>query len=188
MGVPYAAIVDLDLIRVSAEFKKVARLFLTDSSEAESLVAKISQQIQSFPVETIVNNTLQKIDQLRTRLAELEIEKPDQQLEWLRARINEIKSDASLWADIKRSGINSSILTAETRSNLNRLLDQCASKGLFLVSAGERESWLEPDVSYTKNKSAYTVEALSHINSPRFLSSSVLSQFMKRVHQFLHSK
>lgn len=53
MGVPHAAIVDIDLIRVSPEFSKVAQAFLEHVGEAERLAADVRPCVEATPAPTL---------------------------------------------------------------------------------------------------------------------------------------
>lgn len=52
MGVPHAAIVDIDLIRVGPEFSKVVQAFLGDAQEAERLSASVRACVEATPAPT----------------------------------------------------------------------------------------------------------------------------------------
>ena len=118
-------------------------------------------------------------------MVELVLPGPEKELEWLRARLNEIRADANSWSKLKRSGIRSDLLDFQARTALERLIGVCAAAGLFLVPAGERESWLEPEVPYSKNKTAYIMKALEHVASGKLADNAPLSVFIRGVHAYL---
>ncbi len=187
MGIPHAAIVDIDLIRVGPEFLKVAEAFLKDTSEAERLAANIRSHIEATPAADLVTATLDKLQELPVSLIDQTMSEPEKQLEWLRARLRDIRADASSWSTLKRLGVNSDRLDGQALADLKRLIDVCAAAGLFLVPVGERESWLGPDVPYSKNKTAFTTKALEYLASKKLAPNAPLATFMHDVHAFLEA-
>jgi hypothetical protein len=53
---------------------------------------------------------------------------------------------------------------------------------------GERESWLEPDVPYSKNKTAYTRKALEYLASKQMADDAPLAVFMCNAHAYLDAQ
>jgi hypothetical protein len=188
MGVPHAAIIDLDLIRVGPEFSRVAKAFLKNTNEVEELAGRIRCSVEATPPGDFVRKAFEYLAALPANLAKLELDSPDKELEWLRARLSDARAHANSWSDLKRFGERSEQLDAHVLADLRRLILICASAGLFLVPFGERESWLEPEVPYSKNKTAYTTKALEYLASGKLREDAPLATFMRDVHNYLGSQ
>lgn len=185
MGVPHAAIVDIDLVRVAPEFERVANAFLKDTSDVLNLASQVRACIDATAPEELISNSLQQVENLRAALARERFDGPERELEWLRARLSDIRADANAWSDIKRSGIHSIRLTPGAREALQKLIAACAESGLFLVPVGEREGWLAPALPYTKNKTKFTTDALEYLAAGRLTDEAPLAVFMRDVHTYL---
>ncbi|WP_034995708.1 AAA family ATPase [Beijerinckia mobilis] len=188
MCVPHAAIVDIDLIRIAPEFLKVVQAFLKDTEEAVQLAASVRSCIEATPSSDLVAKVIGHLEELPVKMAELNLASAEKKLEWLKGRLSDLRAETSAWSKLKRFGVQSDLLNEKAKDDLKRLIHICADVGLFLVPVGERESWLEPDVPYSKNKTAYTTRALEYLASRKLGDDAPLSKFMNDLHAYLDTQ
>lgn len=144
----------------------------------KSLIAKAT---------SVDSNAEERLAEIMSLLAEVKekIESmgdPEQKLKWLKARLKEIREAASFWGTLKQKGVE--VLPTDARRLFDKVDQASRTHGLFIVPAGQREAWLTPDVSYTRNKTKWTEAALKYIASSKFGNNHRLMKFVTGIREY----
>lgn len=181
MGVPCAVMVDFDVLRVRSEFKKIFKAldgdWLTIEAEYDSLIKEIEG---SDTADSRLRSALSLVKQARKKLHRQGDAR--QQLVWLRARLKDIRESASVWGELKKRGARG--LTASANPSYDFIIEKCECIGLFIVSAGEREAWLIPEVPYTTDKPKWTESALRYLARNSLPETHPLRKYVRSVWRF----
>ena len=180
LQVPVAVIADFDILRSEADVTRVVEALGHDFSAFEHDFRVASSALaEQAPLQSeseALNAVEARISQIRSRGAEGSITGAD------RRAISAALNDAQQWSEAKRYGVRR--LRGEQRQAGDRLLDNLASIGLFVVRNGELESWDESLPS--EQKDVWIREALEKVESdPSSFYKSV--SFMKSIASFLNS-
>ncbi|WP_168452489.1 AAA family ATPase [Sphingopyxis microcysteis] len=182
MGTGHAVIVDFDILRDGLEFQR--------------LVEALGGSWEDFRDDyRILMDEIEAADRPEDRVAAAEVAIQDMlgiirsdklgrdRLAALRHPIRLVRDKASAWSELKKKGREG--LSEDGRGLFDKIEAQSASIGLFIVPCGERESWLPGIVDYSRNKSAWTEDALSAVASGNLQNDHPLRVFMERVRKFV---
>jgi hypothetical protein len=188
-GIPYAAIVDFDILRSTDEFR-----ILAVSAGAENVpeLVALQQKIQA-ELDGDVATEREKI--LISDLAKLvgeatpsnSSEEADANILRLRRETKSLFDSADAWAKAKKSG--RAALTKETQAVFDDLNRKCRTCGIFIVLIGDLEGWLE-ELGHQRsaNKSKWITDALTWLYKNRLSKDSSIYKFVKEVHEHLVGK
>jgi len=184
MDIPCALIVDFDALRVSAELSAMAKgmgvstkalmghytIFIREVEGSDDALARLSK------VQGEIAGMLESVVKSGTQAQAAE------SLIGLRRSASRLRENASIWSDLKKQGRGKlSSIALDRFKKIDAILRR---KGIFVVPVGEREAWLE-DVPYSKNKSGWTIDALSYLGNNTLPKRAPLRIFMKSVWKHL---
>jgi energy-coupling factor transporter ATP-binding protein EcfA2 len=169
-----AVIADLDLLREREVFRNLYRTLGGDFEQIEGLYNTVSSSLGSLSPETSVRDFLASIKALIA-----EVEKSRELSSAIRKEGHRLLDRAGDWSGAKRHGIDQ--LRGGDRRTARALLAKCCENGLFLVPAGEIESWWRDGPA---DKSEWFPKAIEELarNEGAF-SESI--EFMTRVRNWL---
>lgn len=182
MGVPCALVVDFDGLRIRDEFRALYEGVGGLWADIESAYDDLLREIEG------VDTAAARLEEAQALLDGIVSEikrRGDAQLRLslLRKRIKEVRESASTWAQAKKRGKDS--LSAAGKVSFDLIDRRCRQLGLFIVPCGEREAWLEPEVTYAKNnKRAWTGRALGYIGENPLSQDHALRTFVSEVYAF----
>jgi energy-coupling factor transporter ATP-binding protein EcfA2 len=134
LSVRVAVIADLDLMRNRAEFEKLIGVLGGDFETLRSDYISTCSALAALPPQITARAATARLRELAT-----EIELQTSVTTEHRKALDELIREAADWSQAKRYGIYK--LKGGARAAGERLLNQCADLGLFLVPFGELESW-----------------------------------------------
>jgi energy-coupling factor transporter ATP-binding protein EcfA2 len=185
MGVPCAIVVDFDALRIGEEFKRLYVDLGGDWSKIQTDYSALRQLIEKE------SDSQQEIANILALVAEIQSEigkqgNFDQQLTWANNRLKSTKEAGTPWDKLKEMGMAG--LSTAAQEFFQRINAETTKHGLFIVPAGERESWLTPDVPYSKrNKRAWTEQALEYLAAKPLVDTHPLRGFVSQIYEMLIS-
>jgi AAA domain, putative AbiEii toxin, Type IV TA system len=186
LGVPYAAIVDFDVIRVGVELSSLLDKFNIEPIERSRILGlqvAIAKYIERIPAEELLERVITGlIDEIA--LSKDESLSSEKRLSRLLGNLKRVRESGACWKESKKLGKDS--LDEAHKTQFEELWMHCAARGLFIVPVGELEGWLSPfGLSYTSNKSKWIVSALELIPSLRPSSDINPWKFLNHVFDYL---
>jgi ABC-type cobalamin/Fe3+-siderophores transport system ATPase subunit len=174
LNVKCSAIADFDLLRNKREFKK---LFETLGGDFKSIESEYNSSISALDdLKRIL-----KIEDFAVQVREVidKIESAKKISGANKETISNLLAESSDWSIAKKFGIRK--LKGGAHKDCVSLLNQCKSKGLFIIPYGELESfWLAGPAK----KSEWILEALTEL-SKDLTTFSVASSFMDEIYKYL---
>lgn len=157
MDVPHAVIVDFDLLRRRDETKAMAVKMGVPWSEIEGAYDLLTTEIEGADTpEARVVEVHATISEMQRLLSESD--DPRRALTKIRRSAQSMRETASIWSDLKKSGIGK--LSSAAGEAFATIDTAFRKNGVFVVPVGEREAWLPETVPYSANKNRWTGEAL----------------------------
>ena len=156
LQIPTAVIADLDLLKNYAEFSSVYAALGGDLPSNKPLYSVASSQLGDqgavLPLAEFTNEFRQLIVRIETehRLS------PES-----RRRGSDLLENAADWSEAKKYGIDK--LKGGARENTRRLIEECATVGLFLVPKGELEGWWRDGPAVKRDWIAAAIDKLSSV-------------------------
>ena len=190
LGIKYAMIADIDLIRDTHEFKKFLKN-VNDKDLTEKILKNRDKIISFFEEKNnktkILTKTLSRMSSLVNEINVTESEeRNDKILLDLRSELNKIRNDSDIIVDLKKRGRGA--LNSELSEVFDELYEDCKKTGLFLVPVGELESWLEDyDIKRTDNKKNWITKALTKLFSVEVNQEKQIWKFMNEIQQYFES-
>lgn len=186
LGVPYAAIVDFDVIRVSVELSSLLDKFNIEPIEKSKILnlqTAIANYIERIPPDELLAKVVTGLmDEIE--LSKDEVLPSEKRLSRLLGNLKRVRESGACWKESKRLGRES--LDEVHQAKFDELWMLCALQGLFIVPVGELEGWLSPfGLSYTSHKSKWIVSALELIPSLEPSSNIDPWKFLGRVFDYL---
>nr|WP_298689514.1 AAA family ATPase [uncultured Dongia sp.] len=185
--VPHVVIVDFDVLRESAELKRL----LPTIDDATPTIQRV-MELQAV----IANEVLQKTDRevyLET-LAALTAciaaapttvdaqEDASRELQNLKRNIDKAQDYAKKWAKVKEHGRDA--LSPVGQKHFDDLEQLCRQLDIFIVPVGGLEGWLK-SVTGSRKKGRWIGKALEHVAKTKLGDSEPLVKFVDDVHQHL---
>jgi hypothetical protein len=181
MGVSCAVIVDFDILRVRDDLKTLYESLGGTWSAIQGLHDSLVKEIEGTDSSNArLESALELIDDARRDIASHG--DSASQLVWLRRRLSDVREKATVWGTLKSQGENGLATTA--KPHFDSIIAKCEELGLFIVTAGERETWLIPQIPYTKNKRNWTKSALTYLSVNRLKDTHSLKMFVSAVREF----
>jgi hypothetical protein len=181
MGVPCAVVVDFDILRVRDELRAVIEALGGNwnaiKPDYDHLIDHI-EGVGDADARLIAATTL--LDEVRMNLA-AQGETP-RQLEWLRRRLKDVREKASVWDELKRTGVDG--LSSTAKPYFYAINSECTRLGIFVAGAGEREAWLTPQVAFTPNKRHWTELALTYLSTSPLPETHRLRKYVEAIWQY----
>lgn len=174
LNVKCCAIADFDLLRNKKEFKKLYEILGGDFSTIESIynssISALDDLKRIMKIEDFVTKMREEIDKVETANKITGANKNT---------ISNLLSESSDWSVAKKFGIRK--LKGGAHRDCQTLLDECKSKGLFLIPYGELESfWLVGPAE----KSEWILEALKEL-SKDLSTFKEASYFIDEIYNYL---
>lgn len=188
LSIPFSAIVDFDVIRVTNEFKSLLEeleFASEDINRVLSLQSKIVEYIENVNQEEMLKAQLRELDGEIKRIRENEGNANTEKLiTELAGNLKRIRESGSPWKEYKKFGVKA--LDEQHQNLFYELSSLCEKNGLFIVSVGELEGWLvEHGIPHSSKKSKWIVKALEAIPN---LTPEVKKEpwsFVENVFQYL---
>ncbi|MFE2879645.1 AAA family ATPase [Streptomyces roseus] len=173
-GIPTAVIADLDLINEATKIRRAVEVLGGTWADIKTDVEILQRQMTD---ERIIPSAQAVKEQVNQILADAKQGKmlTDEQCE----KIGSLLKSSTSWRSLKKSGLN--FLSGTPYNATKRVIDHCATVGLFLVPVGELESWIRE--IETKKKPAWFAEAFEkgHYLRP----SAELQEFCRQITAYL---
>lgn len=200
MGVRAVGIVDFDVLNDRTELEKSLNTFgFSDDDVAELLQIQetIAKAVKEASPDERLANVQAKLDEVRTKLAELAAKRftsPEEErkakdglLRQMESRFHELAETAKVWKAVKQAG--RSALTPETKLAFDDLWEQCASLGLFINPCGELEAMLTGyGVASTTDKKAWITKALQLMPGLSPDDTKYPWRFLHSVHEYITAR
>jgi hypothetical protein len=182
MGVPFAIVLDFDILSELGDFKQAFTDLGGDWSVALPLFEQIRRSVLNLQRDPL--STEERLQQgLSTLLNSLDgiagEPTPEKQLNYFKHRLADARAQLSEWAKLKASGVGG--LSDEGKACFATLGAACRQRGLFIVPVGEREAWLVPDLPYTKNKNKWTRDAIKFLTVTPLTEQVPLRKFVNDI-------
>jgi energy-coupling factor transporter ATP-binding protein EcfA2 len=173
-AIPTVGVVDIDIFNSSKDFTETLTTFLDgqDFSEIAALQEEVATHIESSSEDKVLAEIKKKLSEFIDQLNDHQ-----HTLSGARSALDRIKSESSLWADLKKHGI--SHLEEPLRSKASKVIEFSASHGLFIVPVGELESWIKLGV----RKNRWIVPALEAIHMGN--CPEELTDFVRKIQLFI---
>jgi hypothetical protein len=197
MGIPAAAVVDLDVLNNSGEFStQCEACFMSEVETAEvvDLQQRIKNSIESSDNQGRISSTLDGIGTLQAQVKALRElanrstnrSEQDRLLDRIRRECLRLADCAKQWRDVKQSG--RSALADDVKECFDELLETCAAHGLFINDAGELEGMLvDVGMPYSTNKREWIQAALKLVQNIEIDDKKNPGRFVSRICQYLLS-
>jgi predicted ATPase len=182
MGVPFAIVLDFDILSEQGEFRQVFTELGGDWTEVLPLFEKIRRSVLHLHRDPLSNEERlqQALSTIYNSLEGVAGEPtPDKQLNFFKHRLDDARKQLSAWAKLKASGFRG--LSGEGKEAFTALDLKCRQRGLFIVSVGEREAWLVPEVPYTTNKNKWTRDAIKFLTATPLSEEAPLRKFVSDI-------
>ena len=169
---PVCAIVDLDILNSEQVLHELLVLFATEPSITEllGLRAKIAEVVEKAPETDLITKLQSSVDEWRKNAYT--------DLREARKRLGEIADRASKWKTVKATGVD--YFSGAERTSVDDFVSKCAGIGLFVVTRGELEGWMNLGVSKGREWNRKALEELHNGKCP-----AELRQFVEGVVKFL---
>ncbi len=177
LDIPVAAIVDLDVISDPDRLKLILQS-MTDNTSAQALTERarrIVGEVKKLPPTVSSKNAKQRLVALS-----------DQVVDWengsdvsLRRELNRLSSELDRMRRLK----SASQLPSPVKVELDSLLVELATKGLFVVPVGQLEDWFEEAKISASTKWAWANEAASYAQTATPQSGEIW-EFLRRIVKF----
>ena len=156
-GTPVAVVADIDVLRPDKDLDEVYKVLTEKDMPAELKVRQkqLDAYAENRPEEEVFRELKKNVSELMQQM-----EEGKHTLEGARSALSRIKNETSKWSAIKRDGI--AVLPVDEKGNADQLIIELAKVGLFVVTVGELEGWINLGI-HKKNK--WIVPALEVINS-----------------------
>lgn len=182
MAIGHAVIVDFDILRDGNEFRRLVEVLGGQWADFSSDYQAFLDEIEAAdrPADRVASADVA----IQELTAIIRSDRPyRERLEALRYPLRSVKEKASVWSELKRRGRDG--LSSDGKVIFDAV-EACSAKiGLFIVPCGERESWLPGIVDYSRNKPAWTEEALAALAAGKLQDDHPLRAFMLRVRKFV---
>lgn len=169
---PVCAIVDLDILNSEQVLRELLVLLASEPliTELLGLRAKIAEVVEKAPEADLLAGLQSSVDEWRKNSYT--------DLRDARKRLGEIADKASKWKTVKAAGVN--YFSGADRAAVDNFVTQCAGIGLFVVTKGELEGWMNLGVSKGREWNRKALDELHNGKCP-----AELRQFIESVVRFL---
>jgi len=175
--VPFATIVDLDILNSKDNFQKLISPFYENIPDE---VMKIQNEIESAVGELSEDESLEKgTNEVKILFDQLQGKKHN--LSGLRGALDRIETSLSKWDGIKEKGIAG--IPSSVQEKAKKLIDELKNAGVFVVPVGELESWIDLG---TRRKNKWILGALTKLENET--CPSELKSFLQEVLDFFVKK
>lgn len=173
-GTPVCAIVDIDILNSEHVLVEILRTLSTTppSDELRELRRNIAEVIEKTTEEQLIADLRKSVDSWLSGV--------HTELRRTRKDLEALTQGATKWAVVKSRGL--AHFEGQDRTNVQRFIDLCMERGLFVVSKGELEGWMSLGASKGKNWNRKALEELHDGNCPGDLRA-----FIENVVTFLRS-
>jgi len=189
LGIPFAAIVDFDVIRVRDEFRSLLKQFEIPSekiTEALEYQSSLVEYIENVDPKEMLNNLITEMKNEIDRITanEKNLDEPSL-IKVLAGNLKRIRESGNTWKQYKKEGVGA--LSKDAQNYFYSLDSICSEYGLFIVPVGELESLLvEHGLPFSSKKSKWIVKALKLIPSLQPNMEVLPWCFVQRVFKFLN--
>lgn len=169
--IPVCAIVDLDILNSSDNFKKLLNS-LNGSPDLENLLAlrnDIALRVEGADEKSFLDKMIKLLGEFLGQL-----QRGEHNLSGGRGALGRIRQDTSKWSSVKKDGISG--FPQEAQKNTSDLVAEVKDIGLFLVPVGELEGWIDLG---TKKKNRWIILALESLHDDQCPEN--LAQFVKEI-------
>ena len=191
LGIKFALIADADILKEKHDIDDI--LEIAGNTELKERVFNYRENIVKFFTDQSRLNVLfelrEKIRKFASEKLITEIPEPefvDEILFKTRKQLKELREETDLFQDLKKKGRYA--LDEANRALFDKLWEDCAGVGLFIVSVGELESWLEDyDIPRKLNKAKWITEALQKLYEIGYEEDKELWKFINKLQKYLTS-
>ncbi len=191
LGIKFAMIADIDVIRDIHEFKSLINI--SSDEQLKKQIINDRNIIYNFFHNQNKHKTLCKLYEETKKLTSEQLPSVDADSNEIDSRISEfrlslkkIREESDELANLKKDGYYS--LREDLQKTCENLLINCASIGLFIVKVGELESWLiDYGIQRTFNKSKWISSALNKLYEIEYDETKEIWKFIIELKNYLIS-
>lgn len=172
-GAPVAVIVDIDILNASSPLDKIVRALAGAeiAMELEQRRSKIGEWVLHMPEDQFLEKLLEGVNAW--------ISSPHTDARSSRRRLEStLKVTTSSWEVVKKAGV--SYFNGDQLAAVERLIEDLAKIGVFVVPCGELEQWINTGVSKGREWNRKALEKLQTESCPPELKA-----FVQRIIDFL---
>jgi len=169
LGIKFALIADADVIRDKVEFQSIID-DIVDGTLHEAIMDEretVYSYFQKQDKHTILEQLKAKTQEFASQgipPADDDPQKIASALFDFRKGLNKLREDADELSSLKKLGRKALDADITTQQAFDKLIEHCASLGLFIVPVGELESWLvDYGVARSSNKTKWITTALEKL-------------------------
>lgn len=169
LGIKFALIADIDVIRDKVEFQSIID-GIVDGSLKETIMNErevVYSYFQNQDKHAILKQLKEKTQEFANQNIPSIDDDPQKIASALfdfRKGLKKLREDADELADFKKQGRKALDTDTATQHEFDNLIEHCASLGLFIVPVGELESWLvDYGVARSSNKTKWITKALEKL-------------------------
>lgn len=193
LGIKFALIADADVIRDKVEFESLIDGIMEDTQK-ESIMREreiVYNYFQKLDKHTILTQLKQKTQEFASQDIPASDDDPQKIASALfdfRKGLKKLRDDADELANLKEWGRKALDADVATQQEFDKLLEHCASSGLFIVPVGELESWLvDYGVARSSNKTKWITRALEKLFEIDYDSEKRICRFIDALKTYLTS-
>ena len=190
LGIKFAMIADADILRDEFEFK--ALLDISDDEVIKQQILNNGRTIrncfQSKSKSELYRYLVESLRRLIPNDTQMTESDAQKKLHDLRKELKKLREESDEFYSFKQSG-REAIPDDETRKIFDELCTQCMNIGLFIVPAGELESWLiDYGINRTSNKSKWITDALNELPKINYEPCKKIWKFIDDLYEHFKSK
>lgn len=191
LGIKFAMIADIDVIRDIHEFKSLINI--SSDEQLKKQIINDRNIIYNFFHNQNKHKTLCKLYEETKKLTSEQLpsvdadsNEIDSRISKFRLSLKKIREESDELANLKKDGYYS--LREDLQKTCENLLINCASIGLFIVKVGELESWLiDYGIQRTFNKSKWISSALNKLYEIEYDETKEIWKFIIELKNYLIS-